>query len=632
MNVIRPDIHSIFSFANHSFLFETTPLLFMKYILLIFLICPGIISDVFAQKNQLVTRSGKTLRITSSFSDKAIDIASIKNPIPYKPDAKSKPRPVINADATLFYESFDNVPGYANNGDGTYNFPEGWLRFNVDGGTPHNSVSFMNNAWVRADDIATDSVAFSTSFNSPAGQADDWMWTPVIGNLVTGTNLKWVSKAYDPDYRDGYEVWIMRASDGPPTAGPHNIGNLITKATRVFSVDAESTVWTEHQVNLNDFVGDGIYIGFRNHSTDKYLLVIDDVLVETFYFDDLANQSPKPVSEYTAIPLNETRPLNFETQIANWGAGPAQVQLHVDINKGTESITGLVSSADIIEANSSKTFTLPAAYTPKSLGKHFFSFYHTALNPDPNPGNNITYKDSLFISRNTFSRVKGNEVTPIGIGAGPNRNSLLGITFTLNNTEKLRGILVGIIPEAGTKVRARIYTTTNGVPNSPFAPLWESDEITFIGTENLYTFFTGENPPTLAPGTYWFGCLEYDKTLRIFQHKNIFTPNTGFISWGDNPFGVYAWTAIENFGINLAKPLNINPVFECPEEVVVNTHISQEYVDAIATKTIVTDKAISNAKVMFEASKSITLNPGFSAEGNRFNAKITANVCPNIDF
>ena len=193
---------------------------------------------------------------------------------------------------TLFSEDFDGIPGPTAGGAGTYNFPSGWLLANVDNRTPSGSVAYMNEAWERREDFATnvnDSAAFSTSWYSPAGQADDWMWTP--GIPLTGTNitLSWEAKAYDPSFADGYEVRIMVI---PPTGGTGNIGNMLSASDLLFSIPAENTAWTTRTVSISSYVGKTVYIGFRNNTTDRFLLLIDDVTVTnnasgpTFFSED----------------------------------------------------------------------------------------------------------------------------------------------------------------------------------------------------------------------------------------------------------------------------------------------------------------------------------------------------------
>src|ERR1700754_571393 len=86
----------------------------------------------------------------------------------------------------VFYENFDHIPGPTAGGAGTYTFPTGWFLRNVDNRTPDGQVAYINEAWERREDFGlnvADSCAFSTSWYVPAGAADDWMWTPLIGPL-----------------------------------------------------------------------------------------------------------------------------------------------------------------------------------------------------------------------------------------------------------------------------------------------------------------------------------------------------------------------------------------------------------------------------------------------------------------
>src|SRR5688572_18823111 len=94
----------------------------------------------------------------------------------------------------LFQEDFDGIPGPTAGGAGTYVFPGGWFLRNVDNRTPDAQVAYVNEAWERREDFGlnvTDSCAFSTSYYSPVGPADDWMWTPLIGPVTATTVLRW---------------------------------------------------------------------------------------------------------------------------------------------------------------------------------------------------------------------------------------------------------------------------------------------------------------------------------------------------------------------------------------------------------------------------------------------------------
>lgn len=198
----------------------------------------------------------------------------------------------------LFFENFDGHPGSTAGGAGTYSFPAGWVRINADGRTPEAPVSYVNNAWIRREDFANnvaDSCAFSTSWYSPTGQADDWMWTPAI-TLTANNTLLWEALAYDPDFRDGYEVRIWTAG-GVPTAIP-------SQSTVLFSVAQENSTWTQHTQSLAAYAGQTVRIGFRNNSNDMFLLLIDNVAVFGPNDDDnCAGATPIPVGS-TCNPMN----------------------------------------------------------------------------------------------------------------------------------------------------------------------------------------------------------------------------------------------------------------------------------------------------------------------------------------
>jgi Cleaved Adhesin Domain len=171
-----------------------------------------------------------------------------------------------------------DVCNLSTGGFGTYPFPSGWQLRNVDNRAPVGNP--FNDAWeVFADPSnSLNCVAWSTSWYSPAGTADDWMWTPLIA-IPAGAAVFWRAIATDPDSRDGYEVRVMTAASGPPTGGTGSIGNQITSSVQVFSLAAENASWTSRNVSLAAFDGQSVYIAFRNNSNDRNILAIDDVAV-----------------------------------------------------------------------------------------------------------------------------------------------------------------------------------------------------------------------------------------------------------------------------------------------------------------------------------------------------------------
>jgi hypothetical protein len=110
----------------------------------------------------------------------------------------------------FFYENFDTEPGVGctlgEGGPGTYPYPAGWLKFNVDGRTPAATVAYINDAWVVREDFQMEPAncaAFSTSWYAPAGTANDWTWSPAIVLPKGSSALSWRARTYDAAYRDG---------------------------------------------------------------------------------------------------------------------------------------------------------------------------------------------------------------------------------------------------------------------------------------------------------------------------------------------------------------------------------------------------------------------------------------------
>ncbi len=172
--------------------------------------------------------------------------------------------------AQIFQEDFDgNGPGI-----------NAWTILDIDGSTPSSPVSEIV-GWVTVnrggpkpnyggpdDNYA----AASTSYYSPSGTANDWLISPQI--IVSGSSpyLLWEAKAADPNFSDGYKV--MLAPNG---------GNLVSDFTvELFSTPAENSKWKSRFADLSEYIGKTIRVAFVNNSTDKFVLLIDNIKVDEY--------------------------------------------------------------------------------------------------------------------------------------------------------------------------------------------------------------------------------------------------------------------------------------------------------------------------------------------------------------
>jgi len=253
----------------------------------------------------------------------------------------------------IFLQTFDNIPGPTSGGPGTFSFPAGWLLANVDNNTP--TIPLITNAWIRTDNGAGDTVAVSTSDYTPPGQADDWMWTPAI-NVTAGnfTRLSWDAIAIDPDFPDGYEVRIMTV---PPTGSKGNIGNMLTASTQLFNIAAENAEWVNRTIDISSYNGSTVYIGFRNHSYNEYLLAVNNVKVEKL------TSLPVVLVSFTGIKTWAGNNLKWETSQQS-GIQEYQIERSSD---GTH-----FSNIGSVKANDESSFTYQFNDAAPLIGVNFY--------------------------------------------------------------------------------------------------------------------------------------------------------------------------------------------------------------------------------------------------------------------
>lgn len=117
-----------------------------------------------------------------------------------------------------------------------------------------------------------DTFAVSTSWLLPVGTANAWMITPLINNITSGSVLTWEAMAPDASNADGYEVYISTTTN--------SIVSVSDFSSKLSTIISEQNNWTAHGLSLAAFAGQSIRIAFKNNSTDKYQLWLDDIVVK----------------------------------------------------------------------------------------------------------------------------------------------------------------------------------------------------------------------------------------------------------------------------------------------------------------------------------------------------------------
>ncbi len=203
-----------------------------------------------------------------------------------------------------------------NNTSQTYQYsdvPTNMFTINVDtlraeitnGNYPFKAAGQQQKAWLGYVPVGgADTFAVSTSWLKPIGIANAWLITPTITNITSNSVLSWEAMAPDINNSDGYEVYVTTNTSTTPVIG--DFSNL------VFSRITESNSWQTRGISLASFAGQNIRIAFKNNSTDKYQLWLDDIKVENITNGfDVATLSHS-VYKYSTINTNNTIAATFK--------------------------------------------------------------------------------------------------------------------------------------------------------------------------------------------------------------------------------------------------------------------------------------------------------------------------------
>jgi hypothetical protein len=462
----------------------------------------------------------------------------------------------------IFQEDFDFVGGPTSGGAGTYQFPAGWMLVNVDNRTPAASVAYVNDAWERREDFSfnvADSCAFSTSWYAPAGAADDWMWTPPI-NITPNCVFKWNAVTYDASYPDGYEIRIM-VSPNVPTGTTGNLGNMVSASTQLFTIAAENTTWTARQLSLSAYTGQTVRIAFRNNSNDKFLLLIDDVVVEQQTNYDASVLMADTATEYTLIPLVETQPLDLTATVRNNGLqNVTNVRLKVDVMNSTNTLvyTSTSNAVPTLAPNATSVLTVPG-FAPSVVDVYSIKYKVLINEADQIMGNDsMTVSNYVDITDSVYGRDDATVVGGLGIGAG--NGGYVGQDFIIVNPAYVSSVSAYVTRGyTGRRCAIVIWDMVNGMPNSIIGG---TDTILYPDdSARFYTLDIRNNAMMLNTGRYAVTMVEFpaDSTIQLGQTNNRFTNNRGWVNWPTNPNG--GWSNPEDFGSNFAKSYVIRPNF-----------------------------------------------------------------------
>lgn len=237
----------------------------------------------------------------------------------------------------------------------------------LSGNYPFYANGQKQKAWLSyvpsAISNTTDTFAVSTSWLNPSSSADAWLITPIINNISATTVLTWEAMAPDAINPDGYEVYVTTNTLTTPVTSDFS-GN------RIFNTLAEANTWQTHGISLAAYVGQNIRIAFRNNSSNKYQLWLDDIVVENINNSfDVATIS-NDVYKYSTPNINNYITATFKN---NGYTTINNITINYRMGSGvTVTETQALSTALPYLASKQLTFSVPfisssAAYYPLKI-------------------------------------------------------------------------------------------------------------------------------------------------------------------------------------------------------------------------------------------------------------------------
>lgn len=224
--------------------------------LFVLAMCLIVVGSAFAGKvkgpdARLVGKHGTTMMVNES-ADSNFELPAVGTRRPG------------HLDEVIISENFDDLtPG---------TLPAGWIMVDVDGGTCSDANwPFDMSQWTVLGapfqaHSGTNTVA--NVYNDQALPNNDWLILPqqTLGGEIT---LTFWAASQQQEYLETFAVKVSTTG-----AEPANFTTTLATFTN------HSITWTEHTFDLSAYAGTPFYVGFHHTSIDKWVLKIDDVLLE----------------------------------------------------------------------------------------------------------------------------------------------------------------------------------------------------------------------------------------------------------------------------------------------------------------------------------------------------------------
>lgn len=239
------------------------------------------------------------------------------------------------------FESMTQRSGYI------CNLPASWSTI-ADTRTNYQDYTTWGKSWVGLQYTQDNKVAGSVSYLNN-GTADRWLITPKIDIPYQDLYLTFSVWGYSSSYPESLKVYVS-------TTGKEKAD--FTATAPVLNLPTVNVDWTQYIIDLNDYVGDSIYIAFQNCGDNGYYILIDDVTIGIPAHDEISITS----INLPGIAPSGT-PINIKGSVTNYGIANLNSYEVYYIANGDTSATFIVNNINV-PFGQSHSFTHNVPYTP----------------------------------------------------------------------------------------------------------------------------------------------------------------------------------------------------------------------------------------------------------------------------
>ncbi|GIV26359.1 MAG: hypothetical protein KatS3mg027_0173 [Bacteroidia bacterium] len=324
--------------------------------------------------------------------------------------------------STTQYTTLPN--GFIDFSEGYKNNPGSSLHPNA----PFHTDSLKFKGWgVLYNPTLKDTFLVSTSWVDTNKVTSRWLLLPVINGISINSVLHWKAMAPDPNYADGYAVYISTNTTTTDTT-------IFNNSNKVFQINDNSTSgggekqnWTLRSISLANYSGQSIRVAFKNISKQKYQLWIDDIMVQNLpYAYDAAIEN---IGNVKYVWINQ--PFTLKAKIINQGyQNISNINLAYSIQSITYNNQSFALNSDLLPLNSS-TVAFTNTININTAGLYKIKIWINQINgqPDQNPYND-TVSYYLSVLNNTITpKILVEQLTDAYLPDAPaNQDTLQSIT------------------------------------------------------------------------------------------------------------------------------------------------------------------------------------------------------------